>query len=453
MLVIVLTYIFSSWLWLRFVDNTEGNISQNTPIIILYTLLMVVLYRIFNLYKSFRFKIFIKEILQIIQVNTIGILIFTLMLYLLRLEEFSRGVLFSNFILCTIFISTKRFILRQILRKYRKLGFNQKYIIVVGSGNIAKRYAAAIKQNSQYGFRITGYVGTIETADLGKRLGLYKDLNDVLHEENVDEVIIALEAYEMERMADVINACEKQGIKTYIIPFYNDYFPSAPSIDVIDDLKLMNMRTIPLDFDFFAFQKRVFDLVFALIFIIISSPVMLIVAIIVKLSSPGPVIFRQERVGRNKKIFTMYKFRSMRINDASKNTWSENTDTRRTKFGSFIRKTSIDELPQFFNVLQGNMSLVGPRPELAHFVSQFKETIPLYMVKHQVRPGITGWAQVNRWRGNTSIKKRIEHDIWYIENWSILLDIKIVVMTIFGGLVNKEKIMTKTDADDLDDLE
>ena len=182
------------------------------------------------------------------------------------------------------------------------------------------------------------------------------------------------------------------------------------------------------------------DIAGALVLIVLSSPVMLLAAVGVKLSSPGPIIFRQKRVGLNKKPFYMYKFRSMRVNTASDTGWSTNSDPRKTRFGSFIRKFSIDELPQFFNVLKGDMSLVGPRPELPHFVDQFKEEIPLYMVKHQVRPGITGWAQVNGLRGDTSIKERIEHDVYYIENWSILLDIKILFLTLFKGFVNQEKL-------------
>ena len=164
-------------------------------------------------------------------------------------------------------------------------------------------------------------------------------------------------------------------------------------------------------------------------------------ALITKCTSKGPVIFKQNRVGLNKKLFTMYKFRSMKVNFDEETAWSTNTDPRKTKFGSFIRKFSIDELPQFFNVLKGDMSLVGPRPELPHFVENFKNEIPLYMVKHQVKPGITGFAQVNGFRGDTSIKKRIEHDIYYIENWNILMDISILFQTAFKGFKNNEKII------------
>ena len=186
-------------------------------------------------------------------------------------------------------------------------------------------------------------------------------------------------------------------------------------------------------------MKRCFDFLFAGTVLLLLSPLMLVIAMGVKLSGPGPVLFKQERVGKERKVFTMYKFRSMRVNSQADTAWSRDRDSRITPFGALIRKFSLDELPQFFNVLKGEMSVVGPRPELPYFVEQYKDNVPLYMVKHQVKPGITGWAQVNGYRGDTSIEKRIEHDIWYIENWSMYLDVKIIFMTIFGGMINKEK--------------
>ena len=155
---------------------------------------------------------------------------------------------------------------------------------------------------------------------------------------------------------------------------------------------------------------------------------------------PGPLIFKQARLGKNKKIFRMYKFRSMKVNDESNTAWSTSSDNRRTAFGKFIRKFSIDELPQLFNVLKGEMSLVGPRPEIPHYTSKFKEEVPLYMIRNQVKPGMTGWAQVNGLRGDTSIEKRVKYDIYYIENWSLAFDVKILLMTVFGGFINKEKL-------------
>ena len=183
------------------------------------------------------------------------------------------------------------------------------------------------------------------------------------------------------------------------------------------------------------------DIVGSLLLIILTSPVMLVCALGVLLSSPGPVIFKQRRIGRNKQPFDMYKFRSMRVNSQQETGWSSQHDDRKTKFGAFMRKCSLDEFPQFFNVLKGDMSLVGPRPEVPFYVDQFKDEIPLYMVKHQVRPGITGWAQVNGLRGDTSIKARVEHDIYYIEHWRLLFDLKILLITVFKGkFMNEEKL-------------
>ena len=166
----------------------------------------------------------------------------------------------------------------------------------------------------------------------------------------------------------------------------------------------------------------------------------ILIAVGVKMSSPGPILFKQVRVGYKRQEFNMLKFRRMRVNNQETTGWSTNQDSRRTRFGSMLRKTSLDELPQLWNVFKGDMSLVGPRPELPYFVEQFKETIPLYMVKHQVKPGMTGWAQINGLRGDTDIEERVRYDLWYIENWSVGLDIRILFKTILGGMLNKEKV-------------
>ena len=243
-------------------------------------------------------------------------------------------------------------------------------------------------------------------------------------------------------MAQIIQTCEKDGTKLSVVPYYTKYLSSNPQIDNANGLALINLRRIPLDNLGNAFIKRTTDILTSLLLIALTSPLMLVAAIGVKLSSPGPIIFKQERVGKDKKTFYMYKFRSMKTNSSENTGWSKNEDNRKTWFGSLIRKCSIDELPQFFNVLKGDMSLIGPRPELPFFVEQFKEEIPRYMVKHQVRPGITGWAQVNGLRGDTSIKKRIEYDLYYIENWTLAFDLRILFMTVFC-MFNKEKIQKR----------
>ena len=191
--------------------------------------------------------------------------------------------------------------------------------------------------------------------------------------------------------------------------------------------------------------KRVLDFLLALAGTIVLSPLLLVLAIAIKTTSPGPVFFKQERIGLNKKPFIMYKFRSMRVNNTADVAWSTQVDERRTRLGIFLRKLSIDELPQLWNTLKGDMSLVGPRPEIPYFVEQFRETVPLYMVKYQVRPGMTGWAQVHGLRGDTSIPERVEYDLWYIEHWSFGLDIQIMIKTVLGGMVNQESIKQTTD--------
>ena len=206
-------------------------------------------------------------------------------------------------------------------------------------------------------------------------------------------------------------------------------------------LPLINIRRVKLDDTAADLAKRVMDVVGSALLIVLTSPVMLLAAVGTRLSSPGPVIFRQERIGRDRKPFYMLKFRSMRVNDEQDSAWSTKQDDRRTKFGSFIRKCSLDELPQLWNVLRGDMSLVGPRPEIPRFVDQFKNEVPLYMVRHQVRPGITGWAQINGFRGDTPIKARVERDIFYIENWDFWFDMRILLATVFRGkFINDEQL-------------
>ena len=207
----------------------------------------------------------------------------------------------------------------------------------------------------------------------------------------------------------------------------------------LQGLPVIHIRHVPLTGVFNATMKRIVDIIGALFGLIVFSPVMVLTAVLIKITSPGPVIFSQERIGLHNHPFRMYKFRSMEVQDPGKERgqWTTPHDPRVTSVGRFIRKTSIDETPQFFNVLVGDMSLVGPRPERPLFVEKFKEEIPRYMIKHQVRPGLTGWAQVNGYRGDTSITKRIEHDLYYIENWSLGFDFKIMFLTVFKGFINK----------------
>ena len=364
-----------------------------------------------------------------------------MLLFLFRLVDFSRGALFVFYVLTILLLIGKYTFMRRILRKFRGNGYNLKHVIVIGTGDLARQYKMDIESEPELGYHIAGFVGNPdEQLSQTEYCGDFDILDSQLSHTDISEAVIALEPLEYTRIRDIIICCERNGVKYSVIPFYNDIIPANPVIETIGHSKLINMRFNRLENIGWKMLKRGFDMAASAAGLILLSPVFLLVALGVKLSSPGPVFFRQVRVGLDRKNFTMLKFRSMKVNSSQDTAWSTDKDDRRTPFGSFIRKVSLDELPQLINVLKGDMSLVGPRPELPHFVEKFKDTIPYYMVKHQVKPGMTGWAQVNGYRGDTSIEKRIELDLWYIENWSFWLDIRILFKTVFGGVVNSEKI-------------
>ena len=272
-----------------------------------------------------------------------------------------------------------------------------------------------------------------------KVIDVIDNLQQQIENNDFDEIIITLGLNEYDKLRKVVAVCEKTGVHTKFIPDYGTIIPTKPLTEDFDGMPVINIRAVPLQNLFNRFIKRTIDIFGSIFGLILFSPVFIILSIIIKCTSKGPIIFKQERVGLHNKKFTMYKFRSMieQSDEEEKKGWTTKDDSRVTKIGSVIRKISFDELPQFFNVLIGDMSLVGPRPERQQFVDEFKETIPRYMIKHQVRPGMTGWAQINGLRGDTDIDKRIQYDIWYIENWTIGLDIKILILTLFTGFINK----------------
>ncbi len=412
-------------------------------IIGIYSVLVVLVYYGMKMYGSYRFKDTTNEAINIFLINGVLISILTTFLFVFKINEFSRLVLFLYWLISSFLVITKRAVVRSILKKFRKLGYNQKHVIIMGNGKLALKYTNDIKRNPQVGVTIDGYISAVQKKELGTCLGSYEELEKILATREIDELIIALEPHEVRFMKYAIACADKEGIRLSLIPFFSEYFPSHATMSIIGDSKLIDMRATPLDKFLGASLKRSMDIFGSIFGIILLSPVMLITALGVKFSSPGPILFRQDRIGLHKKPFKMLKFRSMRVNEKETTGWSKNVDTRKTRFGSFIRKFSIDELPQLFNVLKGDMSLVGPRPEIPFYVQQFKEDVPLYLVRQQVRPGMTGWAQIHGLRGDTSIEERVKYDIWYIENWSLALDIKILFKTVFGGIVNNEVIVKK----------
>lgn len=401
----------------------------------------LILYLIFNVYSPKRVQTIKEEISNIIKSNTVGLVIFIMALYMLHQPHFSRQTMFIFYIINNTAEIIFRNLIRWGLRKIRNRGFNQKHILLVGYSSAAEGYIDRIKANPQWGYHIMGILDdNVKTGTKyrGEQvIGEISRLDDILLENELDEIAITLGIAEYAKLEKIVAICEKSGVHTKFIPDYNNFIPTRPYTEDLLGLPVINIRHVPLNGGFNKFIKRFTDIVGSFLLIILFSPIMLAVALAVKVSSKGSVIYKQERVGLHNRNFVMYKFRSMKINRCDELHFTTQNDDRTTKIGRFIRKCSLDELPQLFNVLKGDMSLVGPRPERPEFVEQFKEQIPRYMIKHQVRPGMTGWAQINGYRGNTSIQKRIEYDLYYIENWTLWFDIAILFQTIFKGFVNK----------------
>lgn len=403
----------------------------------------LILYYAFNLYTPKRVQGRRLELANITKANTIGVFLVIGALYVLKQLDYSRAVLFIFYAINIVAETAVRNIIRYVLRDMRKKGYNQKHVILVGYSRAAEEYIDRVLQNPQWGYTIHGILD--DNVEAGttykgiKVIGKIANLMVILPENRLDEIAITLGLSEYYRLEEIVALCEKSGVHTKFIPDYNNIIPTKPYTEDILGLPVINIRHVPLSNTFNAMVKRLMDIVGSIFGIIVASPIMLLACLLIKLTSPGPLIYKQERVGLHNKTFRMYKFRSMEVQPESeeKKAWTTKNDPRVTGIGKLMRRTSIDELPQLFNILKGDMSLVGPRPERPFFVEKFREEIPRYMVKHQVRPGLTGWAQVNGYRGDTSIRKRIEYDLYYIENWTIGFDIKIMFLTIFKGFVNK----------------
>ena len=360
-------------------------------------------------------------------------------LFLINLPLVSRMAVFISGVLDTVFICAKHYVVLRAYTALHRSGIYQRNTLLIGEGPTAQRYASTVLAQPEAGHHLVGYVAAWMFEPGSTRLGGYDDLESVLAATPVDEAIIALPAHEYIRLDHIICLCEKYGVPLRIIPCYEERISYQIVTSKFEDIQMIGIRDIPLNRLYNAFIKRFFDILISLSALIVLSPLMLVIAIGVRISTRDTIFFAQTRIGKNKKPFKMLKVRSMRTNDEEDSAWSTNEDDRRTFFGALIRKLSIDELPQLINVLKGDMSIVGPRPEIPHFVEQFRDEVPLYMIRHMVKPGMTGLAQVSGYRGDTSIRGRIDCDIAYIENWTIWLDIRIILRT-FTSLVNDETL-------------
>ena len=446
--VLILVSYFGAWM-LRFRTTLFGEavrvLSFEYYMRYLFILipLMLILNYAFGLYTYQRIHGRRSEAANILKANTCAVLVLILFLYIIKQVHFARIVLVLFYVINILLSIIARNWMHSMQKKLFSSGFNKKSIILIGYSDSAEQFIDRVKAFPDWGYEIIGILDNQN--DPGpiykdiKILGKIDSLPFLLEANHVDEIAITLGLSQYYRLESIVSICEKSGVHTKFIPDYYNIIPTKPYTEDLAGLPVINIRYVPLNNPFSATIKRAMDIVGSLMCLVLFSPVMLFAVIGIKATSPGPLIFKQIRVGLHNKEFEMYKFRSMAVQtkEEEHGKWTVKNDPRVTPFGKFIRKTSIDELPQIINVLKGDMSLIGPRPERPQFVEKFRETIPRYMIKHQVRPGMTGWAQVNGYRGDTSIKKRIEHDLYYIENWTVGFDIKILFYTVFKGFVNK----------------
>ena len=341
------------------------------------------------------------------------------------------------------FTYASREALRELLEHRWRAGVGLKRILIAGAGDLGRMLADRMLQHRELGYQVVGFIDDRAGGDhLGYRglplLGKIADAAEVAHAERVDHLYVALPIEEHSKLLDIMDIASREYIDVKVVPDILQFIALRASLDDLDGLPVINMNDVPLQ-GFRAWIKRAFDVVLSLLAMVGLAIPFAIIAAIVKWTSRGPVFYSQERMGLDGRPFTVYKFRSMHhdAEDASGPVWAREDDPRATPVGRWLRRFDLDELPQFWNVLKGEMSIVGPRPERPFFVQQFRHRIPQYMLRHKVKAGITGWAQVNGWRGNTSLEKRIEYDLYYIENWSVTLDLKIMWLTVVRGLFQR----------------
>ncbi len=339
-----------------------------------------------------------------------------------------------------------RLVHSRVQRALQRRGIAAERVLIVGTGEVGRMLLQKIQYTPGLGYRVVGFVDG-QTNDAGSAaggkvmglpvLGLVEDLPQIIEAQGISEVIIGLPEATHQELVGIVSQCEREKVSIRVFPDVFQIMASEVTISDLAGLPLLTIRDVALR-GWKLTLKRIVDVAFSSLFLLLASPVMMLTALLIKLDSPGPVFFAQERMGLDAKPFKMLKFRSMRVDaERSGPGWTTKDDPRRTRIGTILRKTSIDELPQFINVLMGDMSVVGPRPEQPTYVEQFRQSIPRYMERHREKAGVTGWAQINGLRGDTSIAERTKYDLWYIENWSLWLDFKIILRTAFKAFFDK----------------
>jgi Undecaprenyl-phosphate glucose phosphotransferase len=395
-----------------------------------------------RVYESRRLVGRAQEMVMMLRAHGFALLVFIAITYAFEDYKFSRGVMGIFAATAAVALVVTRGLVRTALRNVRARGYNLRHVLAVGEGPALEHLVQRIGRYPELGLQVLGVVtpdGSTVTEVLQKPVvGHYGRVAEVVSAYHVDEVIVALGASEASILDNILDALKDEPVALRLVPDVQRFIALGCEVEDFDGVPVVRLNDSPL-VGSAAAAKRLTDVMVAAVALMLLAPLMAVIALAVRLTSKGPVLYGQERMGLDGHTFLMYKFRSMKV-DAERESgavWARQTDDRRTPIGTFLRKTSLDELPQFWHVLMGDMSLVGPRPERPVFVQKFRHQIPHYMLRHKVKAGITGWAQVNGWRGDTSLSARIECDLFYIKNWSYLLDLRILVMTLWKGFVHK----------------
>jgi exopolysaccharide biosynthesis polyprenyl glycosylphosphotransferase len=419
-----------------------GSFPDYVGIVLAHALSILVVFAFSRLYRLVRGPSRIDEFYTIVASTTVatlvGVAVASLMFKNSLLElDYSRGMIFYGWALTIILVTIGRLVHAQARAQLRRQGWGRDRVLVVGTGDVAWMILQKIQSNPGLGYEAAGFVttnGQGEASAGAPLLGHASDLSAIIDEHRIDEVIIALPEATHQEILMLISKCERGKVVIRVFPDVFQIMASQVSIGDLGGLPLLTVRDIALS-GWKRTAKRLVDIGGAAFGLIILSPLMMLMAVLIKLDSRGPVFYAQERMGLDARPFRMLKFRSMRQDaEADGAGWTVENDPRTTRLGRLIRRINADELPQFINVLIGEMSLVGPRPERPVYVNQFRRSIPRYMDRHWEKAGMTGWAQVNGLRGDTSIVERTKYDLWYIENWSLSLDLKILIRTAFNLL-------------------
>ena len=401
--------------------------------------IFAVVFHLLDLYRPRRISTHSREAVDLLKGVSLAMLIFFGAIFLLRELVLSRVVVVLFWGFSAVSLNLSHLLVREGLRYLRRRGKNLRHVVVVGAPLQAERLVHKLQWYRHLGLSVVGLhlleAGTVDSDSLG--VPLIRDRNalvELIQSGKIDQVFVALPLQETARLSEVQNWLGDEPVTLYYVPDLGEFARLRGRVEEFDDLHIVTLQASPLD-GWNAVLKRTADLSIGSLALIVFSPLMALIALGVKLTSRGPVLYRQERMGLDGNRFQMLKFRTM-IEDAERITgpvWASDADPRVTRLGYWLRRTSLDELPQLFNVLAGEMSLVGPRPERPPLIEEFRKSIPKYMLRHKVKAGMTGWAQVNGWRGNTSLERRIEHDLDYIEHWSLWRDLKILAKTLFVG--------------------